>query len=292
MGRDPDPEQDPDPDLTAVALALRAADPGGLRTSRVLRDTLDQLYDGMRTGRYRWDELHKTEKTHCGTLVEINMQREFGFADGDKLDFHIAGVDVDCKYSQQDGRWMIPLEARGGICMVLWANDSESRWKMGVVRAKDELLSGGKNRDSKTTLNPDGRDAVCWIFASGRLAENTLLHLPEDVADQIMAGRSGAERIRRLCRLVQRCIIRREIVATVAQQVDYMKRLRGNGGARSDLQPEGIIILGQYERHRQIAEALQLPVPGPGDTVTARVHPAPTRRASKRRDRRIVLASG
>jgi hypothetical protein len=26
--------------------------------------------------------LYKTEKTHFGTLVEINLQREFGFADG------------------------------------------------------------------------------------------------------------------------------------------------------------------------------------------------------------------
>ena len=48
---------------------------------------LDQLYDGQRTGRYRWDQLRKTEKTHCGTLVEINMQREFLFEDGSKLDF-------------------------------------------------------------------------------------------------------------------------------------------------------------------------------------------------------------
>ncbi len=274
VGETHDMEADEDPALTAVAAALRCADTDGGRTAGVLRATLDQLYDGVRTGRYRWDELHKTEKTHCGTLVEINMQREFGFADGKNLDFRIAGVEVDCKYSQTDGRWMIPPEARDEICMVLWANDEESRWKLGVVRAKADLLGDGTNRDAKTTLNKEGREAVSWIFACGRLAENTLLHLPEGVAEQIMEGGSGAERIRRLCRLVQRRIIRREIVATVAQQADYMKRLRGNGGARSDLLPEGIIILGQHERHRMVARALHLPVPGPGDTVTARVHPA------------------
>ena len=73
-------EHDPDSDLTAVAAALRSKDCDGSRTARVLRETLDQLYDGARTGRYRWDQLYKTEKTHCGTLVEINMQREFGYA--------------------------------------------------------------------------------------------------------------------------------------------------------------------------------------------------------------------
>ena len=71
------------------------------RVATVLRDTLDQLYDGQRTGRYKWDQLHKTEKTHCGTLVEINMQREFQFADGKKLDYKIANTEVDCKYSQK-----------------------------------------------------------------------------------------------------------------------------------------------------------------------------------------------
>ena len=269
-------EQDPNPDsaLEAVAVALRALDPGGDRTARVLRKTLDQLYDGMRTGRYRWDQLHKTEKTHCGTLVEINMQREFGFEDGKKLDFCIAGLEVDCKYSQHEGGWMIPMEAHGEICMVLWASDDVAQWKMGVVRAEPDLLSGGRNRDAKTTLNAQGRRAIRWLFQHGRLAENTLLQLPRETVDEIMAGASGAERIRRLCRLVQRRIIRREIVATVAQQVDYMKRLRGNGGARSDLRAEGIIILGQYERHQRIARKLRVPVPGAGDTVTVRVCPA------------------
>ena len=42
----------------------------------------------------RWDQLYKTEKTHFGTLVEINLQREFGFADGVAMDFAIQGVDA------------------------------------------------------------------------------------------------------------------------------------------------------------------------------------------------------
>ena len=269
------PEFDPDPELTAVAESLRVADSHGTRTARALRETLDQLYDGARTGRYRWEQLHKTEKTHCGTLVEINMQREFGFLDGRKLDFCIAGIEVDCKYSQREGGWMVPLEARDGICMVLWASDEESRWKMGVVRAKEELLSGGKNRDSKTTLNVKGREAIIWIFRHGTLRENTLLHLSPDVEDVVMDQRkSGAERVCELFRHVQGRIIRREVVATVAQQVDYMKRVRDNGGARTALRPEGIIILGQYGRHKEIASQLGLYVPGAGDFVSARVFPA------------------
>ena len=36
-----------------------------------LRDAIDQLLDGERTGRWDWYTLRKTEKTHMGTIVEI-----------------------------------------------------------------------------------------------------------------------------------------------------------------------------------------------------------------------------
>ena len=53
-----------------------------------------------------------------------------------------------------------------------------------------------------------------------------------------------------------------------------MKRIRGNGGARSRLREEGIIILGQYEAHREIARQLELDeIPGKGESVSARVSP-------------------
>ena len=39
--------------------------------------------------------------------------------------------------------------------------------------------------------------------------------------------------------LAQRRLISRTVVATVAQQEDYMKRVRGNGGSRTSLRPGG-----------------------------------------------------
>ena len=75
----------PDDALEQVVAALISIDPSGARFARVFRETFDQLYDGQRTGRYKWDQLYKTEKTHYGTLIEINLQREFAFADGNDL---------------------------------------------------------------------------------------------------------------------------------------------------------------------------------------------------------------
>jgi hypothetical protein len=56
--------------LAAVADELRGLDRDGSRMAAAIRGALDMLLDGQHTGRYRWDQLHKTEKTHAGTLVE------------------------------------------------------------------------------------------------------------------------------------------------------------------------------------------------------------------------------
>jgi hypothetical protein len=64
-----------DLELLKVRDRIRAMDPSGERFARTLRDTIDQLLNGEVTGRYDWKTLFKTEKTHAGTLVEINLQR-------------------------------------------------------------------------------------------------------------------------------------------------------------------------------------------------------------------------
>jgi len=263
-----------DPELDEVIKALLQLDPDGSRIARVLRETLDQLYDGQRTGRYRLDQLHKTEKTHCGTLVEINVHREFDFGDGNVLDYRIADVEVDCKYSQSLGGWMIPPEADGHLCILCWADDAQSRWSLGLLRIRDSLLNK-PNRDLKRTLNVAGRNSIRWIFDKNELPPNALLHLPPEVVERIFAMSSGQGRVNELFRSAQKMRIGRGVVATVAQQHDYMKRLRENGGARTALRPEGIVLLGDYQAHVRIAQGLGLPLPLQGETVSARLSPAP-----------------
>ena len=250
---------------------LTQVDPDGQRFGRVLRDTFDQIYDGQHTGRYRWDQLMKTEKTHFGTIVEINVQREFGFDDGRQLDFNIAGHEVDCKFSQDLARWQIPPEAHDELILGLWANDEMSQWSLGVVRASEELLGVGRNRDGKATLSAAGREDIVWIASASPLAPNVLLQTPRPVIDRIMSHRHGTKRTDDLFRVLQQQRIGRGVVAAVAQQEDYMKRVRYNGGSRTALQPEGIIILGHWESHRQIAAGLDVPLPGPGESVSVRV---------------------
>lgn len=260
-----------DQELEAVVQEILGLDPDGDRTAMVLRSTLDQLYDGLHTGRYRWDQLHKTEKTHCGTLVEINLQREFKFADGVDMDYQIAGVDVDCKYSQSMGGWMIPPESMGHLCMVVTADDQQSSWSLGVVRITDDILSQGGNRDRKRSITAAGRNAIHWVFPNRELTPNVLLHLDREVVDRIMQLSSGQKRINEIFRVAQRQVIGRGVIATLGQQDDYMKRVRGNGGSRTQLRPEGIVILGHFDGHRRIAQELNIPVPNRGELVSVRL---------------------
>ena len=217
--------------------------------------------------------MYKTEKTHFGTLIEINLQKKFGLIDGNILDFSVEGIEVDCKFSKELGGWMIPDEARDHICLLLWADDQTSRWSLGVVRTTANCLNTGTDRDKKATLNGAGRDLIQWLHDHAEMPTNILLQLDRLIIDRIMSLDSGQERINELFRKTLGHRVSRQAVATVARQEDYMKRIRDNGGARSALRPEGIVILGEFRAHVEIAQKLDVEIPGPGDSVAVRLAP-------------------
>lgn len=168
---------------------------------------------------------------------------------------------------------MLPPECFGQLLLVCTADDANSEWSLGVVRARPEYLRPGTNRDAKSGLNVDGKLAVEKIFWGAPMLENVLLHIdPETLARVTDPRASGQRRVNDLFRLVDRRRIGRNIVATVAQQDDYMKRVRANGGARTALAPEGYLIMGgDYQSHRNIAALLNVAVPEPGEFVSVQV---------------------
>ena len=261
--------------LAAVAAELRALDGDGSRMAAAIRGALDMLLDGQHTGRYRWDQLHKTEKTHAGTLVEIALARTLRLADGTTLDYTIAGAEVDCKFSYRLGGWMIPPEADEKLLLLVQASDEDGTWSAGLLRATPENLRPAGNRDGKRALNDRGRAAVRWLHARAPLQENALIRLPQTDVAAIFASASGQQRVNELFRRAQRMRVSRTVVATVAMQDDYMKRVRGGGGARDQLRAEGIVIFGDYAGDQVLASALGLPRPGPGEFVSARLVPRP-----------------
>ena len=93
-----------------------------------------------------------------------------------------------------------------------------------------------------------------------------LIRLPGRDVDAIFAAGSGQQRVNELFRRAQRMRVSRTVVATVAMQDDYMKRVRGGGGWRDELRAEGIVIFRDYRGDQVLAAALGLPRPGPGSS--------------------------
>ena len=239
----------------------------------VLRRAFDEVLDGQRTGRYRIEDLSKTEKTYIGTKVEILLADALAIERGAKLDFLIAGNEVDCKFSLAPFGAMIPIEAQGEICLLVSGHDSTARFSAGLLRCVPELLRA-PNRDGKRGVLAKARSRISWLFEDAQIPENLLRNLPSESLEAILSNtQSGQARVDELFRLVHCRIIRREVTVTVARQQDGMKRVRD---ARKHLVAEGIVILGHQDDHPRIAAALGLPVPDKGEFVATRVVPAMT----------------
>jgi hypothetical protein len=269
---DAPPTREDDPSLWAVRDALEAA--GAIAAvPAVVRETFDQIYDGQRTGRWDAEQLNKTEKTHVGTLIQINLQKELELEDGKDLDYRIAGVEVDCKWSRLMYGWEIPTEMyeKGPqVALVVWGSDYTSRWAIGLIRISEAVLKPmGKQRDRKRQLSEDGRRRVLWM-GQGDLVENTLLHLSTDQRRRILGQRSGQQSVNSLFRELPGILVNRATVLTAAQQDDCLKRVRD---ARKHLRSEGFVIFGHYAPHPELAAMLGLPRPTKGRFVSARLTP-------------------
>ncbi|MFI1063393.1 NaeI family type II restriction endonuclease [Streptomyces spororaveus] len=267
-----------------------------------LRDSLDELLDGQRTGRWAYQHLTKTEKTYLGTAVEVNLTKEFAIDNGADLDWSIADSDIDCKFSKDLGGWEIPMEMylcadhgeREGranhAAVVTWMNDDTSEWAAGIVRITDARLRWKKerdangdrvrayNRDNKRKLSEGAKSEVYWLWGGLQtdLPTNLLRHLDAEARERILTASlprrasSGQQRLNQLFREVRDRIVGRQTVLTVGQQDDSPKRARD---ARKHLRPEGIVVLGHQGSHPGVARALGLPVPIKGEWISTRLVP-------------------
>lgn len=236
-----------------------------------LRQSMDEVLDGQRTGRFDVETLEKTEKTYLGTKVEIVVRAAFNLARGrQRMDYHVAGHDIDSKFTSLNS-WSIPTEAMGHLCLLTSANDRRREFNVGVVRITPDALNKGQNKDAKKkTLSKQGRERICWLAREAPLPENLLLSLPEETVGAIMKPRSGQQRINELLRLVRGRLIERTTAVTVARQADGLKRCRD---ARAQLAPQGIVVLGHQNESPILARALDLPIPPKGSFLSVRLVP-------------------
>jgi hypothetical protein len=212
----------------------------------LIRQAIDEVIDAPRTGRVFARELEKTEKTYIGTKIEILVRNFFRLPKG-ILDLKIDGLDVDVK-NTLGNTWMIPREAVARPCILVASDENRHSCYFGVLVAHLHHLTPGLNQDQKRSVSSAGSANIHWLLFDEPYPHSFWAEIGEQTTHTIMRGRTGNERIETLFREVKNTAIHRDIVQAVAQQKDYMKRLRKNGGARDSLAREGVAILsGKYD---------------------------------------------
>jgi hypothetical protein len=213
-----------------------------------LRQSFDEVIDGPRTGRYRIEELEKTEKTYIGTKVEIILRNELALSRGAVLDNLISGHEVDTKFSLT-GNWMIPREAVGELCLLVEGSDNAGTFSVGLLRMTPSVLTNGANQDRKKSISAVGKAKIKWLIRNQILPPNFLLKLSDDVRSRIMSHSSGVKRVRELFVSVTGVIIPRTAIEQVARQKDPLKRARA---MKAQLVANGFKVLcATYETDRE-----------------------------------------
>jgi hypothetical protein len=238
----------PDGALNAVAAWFLAKADMSKVFGESLRRSLDEVIDCQRTGRYRVEQLEKTEKTYIGTKVEIVLRFAFELPRGDSLDNLIAGHEVDTKFSLTS-QWMIPREAVDQLCLVIGADDTSGTFSAGLIRASLSVLTQGANQDKKRTLKAAGKQHIQWLVQNGRLPQNFLLSLTDEMRRAVLSPRSGKQRLLALFEHVNDRLIPRSVLLQVAQlKGDPLRRARE---AKQILASRGFRVLcATYEGER------------------------------------------
>ena len=251
-----------DSELELVAFWFTAQASLREKFGTAIRTSLDETIDTARTSRWDLDQCNDQEKAYVGVKVEHVIRGTWLLDNGTRgMDYSIAGIDVDCKWSKNFGGWQIPREAVGHLCLLAWADDQTCELAVGIIRIGDELLVGG-NRDGKRSIQrPGGLRRVRWLVPRGPgLPKNFLLHLRASDREAILKHRGGDARARELFTRCEGTIIHRHTIESIGQQVDESRRFRGETRAR--MKAAGFEVLnGHWLKDKARAIELGGPVP-------------------------------
>jgi hypothetical protein len=228
------------------AIVKRAGGETKLRNAlpQLLQNALDFVIDPVRTARNSVAELDSVEKTFIGLKVE-HFLRDFLDVPSGLRDISIDGIDIDVK-NTVGATWTIPPETyrNSEPCILIAIADAEKKFWLGIILAKPEYLTNVGNRDGKKSVSAAGLKNILWIVESEPLPESKWSHIDLKRFREIRSIRGGTKRATAFFSENLNKPIHRSIVETLLYpQVDYMKRLRANGGARDILERGGIYLL-------------------------------------------------
>lgn len=208
----------------------------------LVRDAIDFVLDPVHTARTRIVELDNVEKTFIGLKVEHFFRDKLDIPKGVR-DLRIVDEDVDVKHTVQNS-WTIPPETYRveGPCVLIMTAEDQGFCRLGLIRARDAYLTPGKNRDAKRTVSAAGKANILWLLPEAHFPVSRWHGLDMEAFRALRKIKGGAERAAKFFEAnLNRPTHRSVIQALLYDQDDYMKRLRGNGGARDKL--KGVALL-------------------------------------------------
>jgi hypothetical protein len=209
----------------------------------LVQDAVDFVVDPVRTGRTRILELDNVEKTFIGLKIEHFLRDFLGVPKGLR-DLRIDGFDVDVKNTVSKS-WMIPPETFSNRepCVLVMVATTKNVCSLGVFVAREEYLNA-KNRDGKRSVSVAAFSHIGWLLENEPLPESRFAGIDMGRFKDLRSLRGGTRRVAAFFREnLGRVIDRRVLQALLHDQDDYMKRLRGNGGARDILDQEMVALL-------------------------------------------------
>lgn len=203
------------------------------------------------------EELDKVEKTFIGLKVEHFLRDWLDVPKGLSRDLRIDGLEVDIK-NTIGSTWMIPVETYWDEepCLLIATAKFDGRCWLGLVVAREAYL-GGENRDRKRSITEAGRRNILWLVEDVPYLPSRWVELDMKRFRELRSVDGGTKRAAMFFRENVGKVIHRSVIeALLHDQYDYMKRVRGSGGARDVLEPEGILVLnGTKKKDRAIALA-------------------------------------
>ena len=230
----------------------------------LLQGAIDFVLDPVRTARNAISELDNVEKTFIGLKVE-HFLRDFLNVPKGIRDLVINGTDVDVKNTV--GRtWTIPPETYRveEPCLLIAIADSEKRFWLGLIIARDAYLGAKEgNRDGKRAITTKGMQNILWLVLGKSLPPSRWEHVDLDRFRKLRNLKGGTARAVQFFSENLGIPIHREIIQTLLyDQLDYMKRIRANGGARTLLRNQGVALLSsKYDRAELISLGLDIQSP-------------------------------
>ncbi|MDP1730513.1 MAG: NaeI family type II restriction endonuclease [Devosia sp.] len=225
----------------------------------IVQDAIDFVIDPVRTARTRIVDLDNVEKTFVGLKVE-HFFRDFIDVPKGIRDLSIDGIDVDIK-NTVGTTWTIPPETyRNSEPVLLFLiADALGHCSVGLMVAKPEYLRPGENRDTKRSVSASARAHIRWLIEKERLPDSRWVGIDMARFRELRKLRGGSLRAASFFRENLDHPVHRSVVQSLLfDQRDYMKRLRGNHGARDQLFDDGIALLsGAY--HNSLIAAFGLP---------------------------------